>query len=173
MKTRSFLLLASALLFSFSSLVTSARAEDKKSSLEPADEKFVKTAAQDGMSELKIAELGTQKASRADVKSFAEQMVKDHTAANEELKTFAASKGVELSAVIDPDGAKTFKDLEKESDADFDKAFLKHMQKAHKDCVSKFEEAEKDSKDGGLKAWVSKTLPTLRSHLDHVKGLNK
>jgi putative membrane protein len=150
-----------------------ANAEDKKSSLNATDEKFVKKTAQDGMAEVKLAGLGVQKAERADVKAFAEQMVKDHTAANDELKALAATKGVELSAIIDPSAAKTFKSLEGQSGAAFDKDFIKDMEKDHKSAVSSFEKEEKNAADGDLKTWVSKTLPTLRSHLDHVKGLNK
>ncbi len=148
-----------------------ARAEDKKSSLKASDEKFIKTAGAAGMAEVKIATLGTQKAERADVKELATTMVDDHTKVNAELSALAESKKVELSQVIDPKAADTFKDLEKESGSGFDKAFLNQLEKSHKDSIANFEEAEKDGEDAEVKAWASKTLPALKHHLEEVKKL--
>lgn len=149
-------------------LTTIVNAEDKKSSLNAADEKFVKQAGVSGTAEVKIATLGTQKAERADVKEFATMLVADHTKANEELAALAKSKGVELSAVIDPKSAGVFEDLEKERGADFDKAFLSHLKSAHKSTVASFEDASKDASDAEVKAWAGKMLPTLKAHLDKV-----
>lgn len=170
MKTQSMLLLAAA--FLCAATPSFVKAEDaKKTSLNTADENFVKMAAQSGMAEVKISELGVQKAQRPEVKELAEMMVKDHTAVNTELKGLAKTKGVELSAVVDADTADKFKDLEKQSGADFDKEFLAALEKNHKDTIAAFEDAEKDSKDNDLTLWVTKTLPSLRGHLDKVKGL--
>ncbi len=144
----------------------------EKSSLESSDEKFIKTAGMGGMAEVKLAELGTQKASSSAVKEFAEMIVKDHTAANAELKKLADSKGVELSAVIDPKHAEKFQKLEKYSGADFDKEFTSEMVSGHKTTVSDFESAAKNAKDGEVKAFADKMLPTLRAHLDKAKELN-
>lgn len=152
-------------------LTATLTAADKKSSLNAADEKFVKQAGVEGTAEVKIATLGTQKAERADVKELATMLVADHTKANAELSALAQSKNVELSAVIDPDAAGEFKDLEKKSGKDFDKAFLSHMQDSHKSTISDFEDAAKNAVDGDVKAWADKTLPTLKAHLDKIKAL--
>lgn len=159
------------MLLAFAAGVMNLGAEDKKSSLNDTDQKFIKMAGQDGMAEVKLATLGTQKAERADVKDFATMLVNDHTKANEELSTLAQAKGVELSAVISPDAAEDFKALEKESGASFDKAFLAQMKSDHETCISNFEDAEKNAADSDVKSWASKTLPTLRAHLDKVKEL--
>jgi putative membrane protein len=133
------------------------------------DSKFIKKTGDAGMAEVKLAELGTQKAERSDVKELAKMMVDDHNKANSELAALAKSKGVQLSQMIPEKGADKFKDLENKKGADFDKAFLDQMEKEHKKMVDDFEDAQKDVKDGELKAWIDKTLPTLKAHLDHVK----
>ncbi|WP_395748885.1 DUF4142 domain-containing protein [Prosthecobacter sp.] len=161
------LLLAIAAVGNFTSLV----AADTASGLKASDEKFVKMAGADGMAEVKIATLGTQKAERTDVKDLATMLVADHTKANAELTSLAESKKVQLSAVITPKAAKAFEDLEKVSGKDFDKAFLKQLEKDHKACISNFEDAEKNAEDADVKSWATKTLPTLRAHLDKVKEL--
>lgn len=146
-------------------------AADTKSGLTSADETFVKTAGDAGMAEVKIATLGTQKAERADVKDFATMLVNDHGKVNGELNQLAQSKNVELSAIVSADTANSFKDLEQESGAGFDKAFLSQMKSAHEKSISNFEDAEKNASDGEIKSWASKTLPALRAHLDKIKEL--
>ncbi|OYW77768.1 MAG: hypothetical protein B7Z37_02450 [Verrucomicrobia bacterium 12-59-8] len=136
-----------------------------KDTLDAADVKFVKTESAAGSAELKLAELGVQKAERADVKAFAEMLVTDHTQANKELNALAVEKGVDVSAVIDPKHAAEFQKLEKAGKADFDKEFLADMISDHKKCVSKFEAAAKDAKNSDVKMWADKMLPSLKAHL--------
>lgn len=173
MKSNPIKFAALLLAFAVGGLAALTNAEEKKSSLNSADEKFLKKTGEAGMSEVKIATLGTQKAERADVKDFATMLVADHTKVNDELSKLAQTKGVELSAVISADAADTFKDLEKESGKDFDKAFLAHLEKSHKDSISAFEEAGKDAADSEVKSWANQTLPTLKAHLEKVQELQK
>jgi len=142
-----------------------------KGTMDSTDTKFIKKTSDSGMAEVKLATLATQKAERADVKQFANTLVSDHNKANSELASLAKKKGVEVSAMIPAKAADAFKDLENDSGSKFDKAFLDKMEKDHKDSIDDFESAEKNAKDGDLKAWVSKTLPTLRAHLDKIKEL--
>lgn len=146
-------------------------ADEVKPSVNTKDEKFIKDFGASGMSEVKIAELATGKAERADVKEFATMLVTDHSKLNTEVADLAKSKNVQLSAVIEPKGADEFKDLEKESGKAFDRAFLKHMAKCHDKSIDALEDAEKNATDGDLKSWASKTLPMVRSHLDKIKEL--
>jgi putative membrane protein len=148
-------------------------AKDPTSTLKAADEKFVKAAAESGMVEVKVSELGAQKASRAEVKALAETMIKDHTALNGELKTLAGNKGAQLSAAIDPTGAATIKDLEQYNGDEFDKQFLKALEAGHEKSVKNFKSASEDSVDGDVKAFASKNLPTIEGHLEHIKRLQK
>lgn len=136
------------------------------------DEKFMKSAGADGKTEVKIAELATKKATRSDVKEFAEMLMADHKAVNSDLMALATKKSVDLSAVISPDGASEFQKLENNSTGkDFDDAFLKQMESDHKKCISDFESAQKKVEDADLKAFVDKTLPGLKKHLDKVEEL--
>lgn len=144
----------------------------EKDTLNAADVKFVKHEAAAGMAGVKLAELGVKKAGRPDVKAFAEMIVTDHTKANEEMTKLAATKGVDLSAVIESDHADTFQKLEKYSGADFDKEFLAVLVSNHKKCVSSFEDASKDAKDSAVKAFADKMLPTLKAHLEKAKELS-
>lgn len=154
------------------SMASAALAADTASALSAEDQTFVKMAAQHGMKEVKVAELGTRKAAHADVKAFAATLVEDHTAANKELTAFASANNVEVSAVASPDAAEKVQDLEKEETGQgFDKAFLNGMIASHKESIDQFEEISKDTKNASLKAWVDKTLPTLKAHHEQAKAL--
>ena len=139
-------------------------AADTKSSLNASDEQFVKEAAQAGKSEVQIAELGVKKAASDSVKTIAAEMVKEHTVLNGEIAALAKSKSVELTSANDPKTDETIAELEKASGKEFDKAFLKQLQKGHKSAVASYEAAIKDSKDAEVKTWATNTLPALKKH---------
>jgi putative membrane protein len=146
-------------------LVTPSLNAAPKDTLNAADVKFIKEEAAAGRSVVKLAELAVQKAANPDVKALAQTLVTDHTGANSELSALAIKKGVDISAVIDPDTAKTFQDLEKVSGSEFDKAFLNAAVKGHQTCVENFQSASKEAQDGDLKMWVNKMTPVLQGHL--------
>jgi putative membrane protein len=143
-------------------------AADSKSSLNAADEQFVKTTALAGKSEVQIAELGVKKASSDHVKAIATEMVKDHTVLNTEITALAKSKGVELTSANDPKADAIVVELEKDSGKAFDKAFLKHLQKCHKQSEASYETAIKDSQDAEVKAWATHTLPEIKKHYSQI-----
>lgn len=138
---------------------------DSKDTLNAADVKFVKQESAAGKAEVKIAELGVQKAERADVKAFAETLVAERTQSNFEMKALAEKKGVEVSAVINPKRAAEFQDLEKASKADFDEEFLASIVSDHKKLLNNFEESASDAKDEDVKMWSEKMLPAIKAHL--------
>lgn len=172
MKTNSIKLLSGATIaFSGFLLITPGANGTEKDTLNASDVNFVKHAAADDMAEVKIAELGAKKADRQDVKSFALMLVTDHTKSNEVLSKLAATKGVELSAVIEPGQAETFQKLEKSSGADFDSKFLAEMANDHEMCVNNFEKASKEATDAEVKAFANGMLPTLKAHLEKAREL--
>lgn len=161
--------IAAALFSSFAMLATASAEE--KSPLSAADQTFVKTASQSGMSEVKVAELGVKKAENSEVKSFAEMLVKHHTEANTELGKLAEAKGVQLSSSAPAEAADKVQGLEKQSGKNFDKEFLQGLISSHKTSIKNFENVSADSKDSELKSWVDKTLPTLKAHLEQAQAL--
>jgi len=141
----------------------------------PADGKdtlFIQKAAQSSMDEVKMAKQGAQKAGSADLRTFAEMLVRDHSKVNEQLKELAATKGVkldvELATVADAPGKK----MDEESVAEFDKKFLTTIIKSHKKEVNAYQDASEDSKDVDVKAFAAKTLPVLKGHLSKARELN-
>jgi putative membrane protein len=125
--------------------------------------RFVKTAAQDGMTEVELGKLALNKSSNDDVKQFAQKMVQDHGQADAQLAGLANSKGMSVPTKLDPQHEATVKSLSAKSGAAFDTAYADHMAKGHAKAVAMFEAASQSS-DPELAAFAKKTLPTLQEH---------
>jgi predicted outer membrane protein len=64
-------------------------------------------------------------------------------------------------------------DLSKLSGDAFDRAFTQEMLAGHRKAVASFRTESKSGTDPEVKAWASKTLPTLEGHLKQVQELNR
>lgn len=134
---------------------------------------FVEDASAKGVAEVEAGKLAQEKGSSADVKSFADMMVKDHTAANEKLKSIADAKKLEVSDSAQlMDKAKAMI-LELRSAKSFDQAYANNQVKAHEATIALFEKEASEGKDAELKAFATATLPTLQAHLEKAKALAK
>ena len=143
------------------------------SSMDPADSDFMMKAAQGGMAEVNMGNMASSKATNADVKKFGDRMVTDHSKANDELKQLASTKGVTLPTDVNDEQKKAMDMMSSKNGKDFDKAYIDDMVKDHETDVAEFEKASKNAKDADLKAWATKTLPTLQEHLKMAKDTQK
>lgn len=138
-----------------------------------ADAGFIRDAAKAGIAEVESSQLAAQKASDPAIKSFAQKMVDDHTKANQELKALAQTKGVELPGEPSLLQKGKMKALSAADGADFDRRYADGMGvKAHEDAVKLFQKAANGAKDADVKAFASKTLPTLQAHLKMARELH-
>ena len=135
------------------------------SGLDKGSVKFIEKAASGGMAEVELGKLAQQKASSAQVKEFGARMAKEHAKANEELKPIADAKNVALPGAPDKEHRRTYDKLAKMSGADFDKAYMKHMLDDHEKDVKEFQKQAEKGRDGDVKGFAQKTLPTLEEHL--------
>jgi putative membrane protein len=144
----------------------------KDDKLDGGDRKFVLAAAGSGMFEVQAAQLASSKATDPALKSFASMLVDHHTAANNELTKLANAKGVELPAAPPRAMRQDIEKLGKKTGSDFDRDFVRDVGvKAHEKDVKLFEKASKDLKDPELKAFATKTLPTLQQHLAQAQKM--
>lgn len=134
-------------------------------SISHGERKFIEEAAKGGMSEVELGQFAQQHASSDQVKQFAARMVKDHSKANEELRSLAQAKGVTV-----PSGPKNMEKHEMgklaklQGDA-FDREYMDHMVKDHVKDVKEFRKQADKAKDADVKNFAASTLPTLEEHL--------
>jgi putative membrane protein len=140
--------------------------------LAKADHEFMEKAAGGGMFEVEAGKLAESKGQDPQVKAFGGMLVKDHSAANDELKALAASKSVTLPAAVPAPMQKKLDKLSKSKH--FDQDFIKEVGlEDHKKDIGLFEKTSKGAKDADVKAFASKTLPTLKQHRQHAEELSK
>ena len=157
MKVTTFLM---ALAFIGTSVVLASAA-----TLDKADGRFVTTAAEGGLAEVQLGQLAKDKGSNQTVRDFGDQMVKDHTEANNQLKSVASSKGVNVPDSLNAKDKALYDRLSKLSGPQFDRAYINAMVKDHQEDVSEFRKVSRSAKDADIKSFASKTLPTLEHHL--------
>jgi putative membrane protein len=140
----------------------------------PSTGDFVKEAAISDMFELQSGKLAEQKGTVQE-KSFAQQMVTDHTKTTSDLKNLVESGKVkaEIPTMLDSSHQSKLDKLKDARGKDFSSDFDSYQVSAHKDAVSLFERYAKGGDNPELKDWAGKTLPTLRHHLDMAEELNK
>ena len=129
------------------------------SSLSDKDKTFMKKAAKGGMMEVAMGQVAEQKAQSEDVKSFGKRMVTDHSKANDELKSIASKKGVQLPS------------KEHTSKWTSDKAYIDMMVKDHEKDLAEFKEEANSGSDPDVKKFADDTAKIIQEHLDLVKEI--
>jgi putative membrane protein len=133
---------------------------------------FVEKAGTGGLAEVEMGELGAQKATNGQVKTFAKRMVTDHKKANEELQTVIKGKGQIPSSQSAMHKTTMEKFQQQDAGKDFDRDYMEQMIEDHKSAVELFETAADDEKlDFDLRSYAKKTLPTLRDHLKQAQTI--
>lgn len=135
---------------------------------------FVTDAASSGMAEVEGSRTVSGKTTNSAVKTFAEAMVRDHTAANDELQRIAGAKGITLPSTPEGEAAGTLSGLNGLSGVELDRAYVQTLGlDAHAKAIALFERQAKEGQDAELKAFAERTLPKLREHRTMAEQLQR
>lgn len=140
--------------------------------LSRADRNFFEKAAKSGQKELVVSQTVLSQLSAPGAREFAEMMVREHTAANEELMALAQRKGVDMSDVHESRDQERLTRRWSDKNDDLNEDYLKEMVKDHEDAVELYEKAAK-SEDPEIAAFAQKTLPKLQHHLEMARTQHK
>lgn len=152
---------------------TSQNTNAGKISTDEASSAFLMDAADGGMTEVELGRLAQDKAKNQNVKNFAQMMIHDHSAANDQVKSLASQRNINIPDSISTAHQNKKEDLMKKEGAAFDKAYMDAMVKDHETTINLFEKASNNSKDDGVKSFITSTLPTIRQHLDSARSIRK
>jgi putative membrane protein len=140
--------------------------------ISPSTADFVKQVAVSGIFEVEASKLAVERADEP-TKSFAQQMIKDHTKASNELKSAAQGQSAQIPEIMDSLHQSKFEKLKRLNGAEFTEVYRSLQVSAHKEAVSFFERYARGGDNEKLKAWAAKTLPELQHHLDMAQKLEK
>jgi len=136
-----------------------------------SDSLFAIVAAESGMSEIAISELGVQRATNSDLKQFSQRMIEDHTRMNQELMEVATRKGLATPRVLEASAQFCAQSLAGLSGEEFDRCYAKAQLVAHMKAVAAFEAESERGQDPDLKALAAKALPRIKEHLTMIKPI--
>jgi len=136
------------------------------------DAQFAQKAAMADLAEIQLGQLGAKQAASPDVRAFAQKMVADHTMSSKELMAIAGKKSLTLPTVLDEKHKTVAEKLTAMKGADFDRAFMEHMVMDHKQAVALYQGQVSQGQDPDLKAFATKTLPVIQTHLKMALEIN-
>lgn len=134
-----------------------------------SDQDFFARVSLDGAMEVQMSQLAMHKASSPRTRALARQLLDDQAASNKELAALAANEHEPVVQKV-PDSA-LMERLQSLNGDDFDKAYASAMIGGHQKAIEWFDDAT-HSRDPKVRAFASKTLPTLRHHLQMAQAMD-
>jgi putative membrane protein len=163
--------LAGAVVLAMTATPASAQYGQKSSGKGMTDQQFVTDVAHDGMAEVELGKLATEKASNEQVKKFGQRMADDHSKAGDELKALAEKKNIPWPTELEAKHKAVRDRLSKLSGDAFDRAYIQEMVAGHRKALMAFRMEAKNGQDPDIKAWADKTRPTIEDHLKQAQEI--
>jgi putative membrane protein len=138
-----------------------------------SDEKFITDAVKGNRAEVEMGRLVAAKAADPNVRSFAKQMVKEHTEALNQLQKLAQQKNITISNDIPEDAKDMQSKLSNETGKQLDKDYMDGMVQDHQKDVQEFQTAAQNASDPDVKQWAGKMVPTLQEHLQKAQEIDQ
>jgi len=138
--------------------------EQNQNRLSSSDRLFMQRAAQGNMAEIRLSQLALQRAGSDQVKQYAQQMIDQHTQANNQLTQIAAQKGVTLPRQLDTQHQQIERQLQRLSGASFDRAYMRAMVNDHAQTVALFQRQTQQGQDRDVVDFASQLLPAIQQH---------
>ena len=141
--------------------------------LSTTDTTFINTVSQAGVEEIKAGQLASTQSRSARVRSYANQMVTDHTADDQKLIALAQSKGVTPTTTPDTAHDQMYTQLQGEHGRTFDKDYLAGQVADHQAVIAALQTEIQQGTDPDVKNFASATLPQIQHHLEMAQALQK
>ena len=140
---------------------------------------FVRMAAMSDMFEIESSRLAGQRSQNAQVKEFAQHMMRDHQKTTTELQQMirqasaAPLSGMQMPQSLDQRHQAMVQQLQGAQGAQFDHLYAQQQVQAHQMAVDLFRNYGQSGDNAALKQWASQTLPTLQQHLQQAQQLQR
>lgn len=144
------------------------------SQLSDAERSFMTRVAASGLYEVEVSRLAASRATFPKVRSYAQMLASHHAESNQELAALMRAKGLEPPAGLAADKATKLHRLSAlRPSAEFDRGYVRVVGvEDHMASIAQFEQAQRDVRDRDLRAWIDRTLPVLRTHLNSARALS-
>lgn len=139
-----------------------------------SDSEFVHEIALMNLTEIELSRRALEKSASADIKSFAQQVIRDHEASGNQLKEVASGRRIEWPAQLDDKHKENVDDVAKEQGPEFDRDYAKAMVDGHQNLAALLEsrldvQSLTEWKTAAAGRTQSKALPDPKADLTDVK----
>lgn len=137
-----------------------------------ADQKIVMDMARANIAEIEAGKLALSKSQDEQVKTYAQQMIDDHTKALGDVQTLAQQKGMTLPTEPDAKHKAMVAKMEKMTGDAFNREYMKKAGvDDHKKVLAMLKKYQTSAKDAELKALAAKMVPTIEQHLKAAQAM--
>ncbi len=149
----------------------SAAKARRMSAQQREERQFLREAAASSRFEADAARMALGKSNDPGVRSLAATLINHHAAALNELLHMLHARGM-AAPMLGNDQRKVLNRLAKLQGSKFDREFLGEVGlRYQQDDVEYFEKASLAAREPRLKAWIDRTLPTLRYHVSTAERI--
>ena len=158
---------------------TTAHAQTDAAAAPPNDAQIAQIVLTADTVDVDYGKLAVEKTKNAEVKAFAETMIRDHTAVNDKAAALAKKisltpEASETSKSLASNGHKELATLKAMHGAEFDRAYIDNEVSYHEAVIGVLDKTLiPNAKNADLKALLESGKPIFESHLEHARQLQK
>ena len=153
-------------------VVTGCHGALAQTPIPPSPKDFAMAASQSDQYEIMAAHLAEVQAQNPSVRVFAQEMIRDHTRLNNDLRKATAASGLPPpGSGMSSDQAALLSGLQGLRGAEFDKAYAHQQQLAHAGAEAVEDSFATAGADANLKKAAQSALPTIRDHMKMAEQL--
>lgn len=135
------------------------------------DISFLTQASYANQNEIALSQLALTKAGSDSVKTFAQMLITDHTAAQTALDSLGTAYNQNLPDSLDSAHAVIRTQLDSLSGSSFDSAFIRQQVTDHQTAINLFENVISNGNAAAIKSYANTYLPKLQSHKQMADSL--
>lgn len=155
------------------STITRETAPDTSLAKSVTSQSFASEAAAISLAEIELSQLALERTGDTNVRQYAQQMVRDHTAQTNTLKKVASQQQIQLPQALDSKHQTIKQKLSGLKGAEFDREYARTMAQGHEDAVALFESASQAPQlPAELKEFAASNLTKLKQHRDLAHSLH-
>ena len=141
-----------------------------------SDAEILSVVGMTNASEIGEGKLAESKATNADVKSFARDMVKDHTAMQGDADKIAKTAKISPTAPaaasqLKAESAATMDSLKAAKGATFDQQYIAGQVADHQKALGNLQSYQGSAQNADLKNMIQQAIPKVQQHLDRAREL--
>lgn len=133
------------------------------------DDQFFYDAAESGIAEVSDANLAKKRSADHAIQKYADQILKDQTAANDKLQSLAVSESEDLPGHPGLKQRAQHTKLDLIDANSFDRQYVQGEIKTLRDAIMLYEQEAQSGKDPKARSYAEEMLPKLKSRLEDLR----